>query len=187
MKKTPLLLIVSLSINALCLVIPLCMLWTYNAVIFTSQHHVLLYLISIAIAGLIILAFLETARSKIKKLGGFSHLFLDTIWAPIYLLTIYILHPILGTIATIGALSILGLLTLNEIKTKDLEISVTISAISKYVRFTTQVIILGVGGYLITRNQLTPGGIMTTSILFYLTFNPIEDFVQSFRTEKTRE
>lgn len=43
---------------------------------------------------------------------------LDAPWAPIFLAVIFLLHPLLGVIATIGALSLFGLAVLNELATR---------------------------------------------------------------------
>jgi PrtD family type I secretion system ABC transporter len=43
---------------------------------------------------------------------------LDAPWAPVFLVVIFLLHPLLGIIATIGALALFGLAVLNELATR---------------------------------------------------------------------
>lgn len=43
----------------------------------------------------------------------------DLPWIPIYLLLLFFIHPLLGTVATIGALLLLGLAWLNEVLTRE--------------------------------------------------------------------
>jgi ATP-binding cassette subfamily C exporter for protease/lipase/ATP-binding cassette subfamily C protein EexD len=51
--------------------------------------------------------------------GPGIHFIFDLPWIPIYLLLLFFIHPVLGTVALIGALLLLGLAALNEVVTRD--------------------------------------------------------------------
>jgi ATP-binding cassette subfamily C exporter for protease/lipase/ATP-binding cassette subfamily C protein EexD len=51
--------------------------------------------------------------------GPGVHFIFDLPWIPIYLLLLFFIHPVLGTVALIGALLLLGLAALNELVTRD--------------------------------------------------------------------
>ena len=61
---------------------------------------------------------ITTIRTFLSGASIFS--LFDAPWTPFYLLVIFLLHPLLGGIATIGAIIIFGLALLNEITTRGL-------------------------------------------------------------------
>jgi PrtD family type I secretion system ABC transporter len=154
--------IFSFFINILMLVIPLHMLQVYDRVLPSRSVDTLIYLTVIAVIALLVLAFLDMARSRI--LGNcstwFDHIMspaafakspdeilkgrsygaqalrdiatvkqfisgagmvalFDTPWAPIYLIAIFLLHPMLGLIALGGAILLFSLAILNEVATRE--------------------------------------------------------------------
>lgn len=50
--------------------------------------------------------------------GPGIHFAFDIPWIPIYLLLLWFIHPVLGTVATLGAIMLLGLAFLNELLTR---------------------------------------------------------------------
>ncbi len=60
---------------------------------------------------------LNTVRNFVGGSSFFA--FFDAPWVPLYLIIIFLLHPALGLIATIGALALFGLGFLNEYITRD--------------------------------------------------------------------
>ena len=148
-------------------------------------------------------------RQFVASPGIFS--LFDAPWVPVYLFVIYLLHPLLFTIAVIGALMLFSLALANELATRKplkaanaqnvgalrktaaaarnaevieamgLMPGITrrwlsdnqsalqqqmlasdraglILTASKFSRLVLQVTMLGVGGYLVLRYELTPGG-----------------------------
>lgn len=153
--------IFSLFINVLMLVIPLHMLQVYDRVLSSRSFDTLMYLTAIAVIALLVLAFLDMARSRILVNSSiwFDHIMspaafakspdeilrgrsygpqalrdiatvkqfisgtgiialFDTPWVPVYLVVIFILHPILGFIALTGAILLFSLAILNEVVTR---------------------------------------------------------------------
>jgi PrtD family type I secretion system ABC transporter len=152
----------SLFINMLMLAIPLHMLQVYDRVLPSRSTNTLIYLTAIAIAALLVLAFLDMARSRILVNSGiwFDHVMspaafakspdeilkgrsygpqalrdiatvkqfisgagiialFDAPWAPIYLIAVFMLHPLLGVIALVGAMLLFALAILNEMVTRE--------------------------------------------------------------------
>jgi PrtD family type I secretion system ABC transporter len=149
----------SLFINLAALIVPLYMMQIYDRVLASRSSETLVALTVLALALLVIVAFVEIARSRVlvrigaeldETLGG--RLFgnaveehaagqqaaasqplrdleamrnfmtgsgilalLDAPWTPIYLAVIYLLHPLLGLVATAGAIVILALAIASEI------------------------------------------------------------------------
>ncbi len=160
--------------------------------------------------------------------------FFDAPWTPIYLLVIYLMHPVLGFFA-IGAailLFMLGILqelltrrrsaTASAIGTQEREFISTsmrnaeavnamgmldgiqdhwktlnteimilqteanrfagvMNAISKSFRPATQVLIYGIGAYLVLQNQSTAGVIIAASIIMRQALNPVEQIMNTWR------
>lgn len=61
---------------------------------------------------------LATCRGFIASPGALS--LYDVPWVPVYLLVIFLLHPVLGTVALAGAVLLLGLTIFNELATSKL-------------------------------------------------------------------
>ena len=160
--------------------------------------------------------------------------FFDAPWTPIYLLVIYLMHPILGLFAlsaavllfTLGILqelltrkrsgmasviasqernfistsmrnaeviTAMGMLdgikahwkTLNNevmiLQTQSNRFAGALNAISKSFRPSTQVLIYGLGAYLVLQNESTAGVIISASIIMRQALNPVEQLMNTWR------
>ena len=58
----------------------------------------------------------------------------------------------------------------------------TISAVSRFFRLALQSAVLGLGGYLAIRNQISPGGMIAASILMSRTLAPVEQAISTWRS-----
>lgn len=156
--------------------------------------------------------------------------FLDSPWVPIYLFVIFLLHPILGIIGTLGAIILFFLAVVNEKSVRSLVLETNTSAIkaqhsisltlrnaesiqamgmlpaiiqhwfndnqkvlthqalankrsgsilalSKFIRFTVQIMILAFGAYLVVENELTSGAMLAASIILSRALAPIEQAI----------
>lgn len=152
---------------------------------------------------------------------------LDAPWVPLYVLVIYLFHPLLGTVALLGALTMLVFAVWNHRNTKDTTLQVlranqqvrdtmdltlrhaeavvglgmrddvrrlwldvldksnqqaneghvrssASSAWSKFFRFSLQVLMLSLGGYLVILGEMSAGAIVANSILLGRALAPIE-------------
>ena len=159
----------------------------------------------------------------------------DAPWVPVYLFVIYLLHPVLFTIAVIGAVMLFSLAMANELATRKplreanaqnvgalrktaaaarnaevieamgLMPGITrrwlsdnqsalqqqmlasdraglILAASKFSRLVLQVTMLGVGGYLVLRYELTPGGMIAGSIILSRALQPVEQAIGTWKS-----
>jgi PrtD family type I secretion system ABC transporter len=159
----------------------------------------------------------------------------DAPWVPVYLFVIYLLHPLLFTIAVIGALMLFALALANELATRKplkaanaqnvgalrktaaaarnaevieamgLMPGITrrwlsdnqsalqqqmlasdraglILTASKFSRLVLQVTMLGVGGYLVLRYELTPGGMIAGSIILSRALQPVEQAIGTWKS-----
>lgn len=159
---------------------------------------------------------------------------LDAPWVPLYLVVIYLFHPLLGWVALFGSLLMLlfavwnhrntKLATLDVLKanhqareTMDLTLrhaeavlglgmqddarrlwqeqhnqlnqkanvgharSSSASAISKFFRFTLQVLMLSLGGYLVIIGEMSAGAIVANSILLGRALAPIEQLSSGWK------
>ncbi|MBO6758460.1 MAG: type I secretion system permease/ATPase [Roseibium sp.] len=155
---------------------------------------------------------------------------LDAPWVPIFLVVCFIFHPLLGVIATIGAVIIFFLALLNELSTsktlgeagnasqmanhfatttlQNAEVikalgmerplramwqqkhramltlqarasdrAGAVMSVSKFVRMSLQVFILGAGAYLVLLNEITPGIMIAASIMMGRALAPVEQAV----------
>ena len=172
-------------------------------------------------------------RQFVASPGIFS--LFDAPWVPVYLFVIYLLHPVLFTIAVIGAVMLFSLAVANELATrKPLKAANTqnVSALrktaaaarnaevieamglmpgitrrwlsdnqsalqlqmlasgragvilsaSKFCRLVLQVAMLGVGGYLVLRYELTPGGMIAGSIILSRALQPVEQAIGTWKS-----
>ena len=156
--------------------------------------------------------------------------FLDSPWVPIYLLVIFMLHPYLGLLGTLGAIILFCFAILNEKSIRSLILESNTNAMtaqhyialtlrnaesiqamgmlssiinrwflenkkvlgiqsiankrsglilagSKFTRLAIQVLVLGLGAYLVVNNQLTPGGMLAASIILSRALAPIEQAI----------
>ncbi len=153
----------SFFINILMLTTAIYMLQIYDRVLGTHSYDTLIFLTLITIVALMILALLDTVRSRIlvhigtwidsmlsptalakspdQILSGQAYgpqalrditnvrqfvsgagiiALFDMPWLPIYLIVIFMLHPALGLVATLGALVLFTLAVINERATKSL-------------------------------------------------------------------
>jgi len=172
-------------------------------------------------------------RQFVASPGIFS--LFDAPWVPVYLFVIYLLHPVLFTIAVIGAVMLFSLAVANELATRkplkaanaqnvsalrktaaaarNAEVieamglmpgitrrwlsdnqsalqqqmlasgraGVILSA-SKFCRLVLQVAMLGVGGYLVLRYELTPGGMIAGSIILSRALQPVEQAIGTWKS-----
>lgn len=72
---------------------------------------------------------LDSLRQFASGMGPLS--LLDLPWMPIYLVLAYLLHPLLGVMATIGALIIFALLVVNELHSREPAQATTAAAIAR--------------------------------------------------------
>jgi len=160
--------------------------------------------------------------------------FFDAPWTPIYLLVIYLMHPILGLFAISAAILLLMLGILQELltrkrsgmasvigsqernfistsmrnaevitamgmldgikahwKTLNREVMIlqtqsnrfagALSSVSKSFRPATQVLIYGLGAYLVLQNKSTAGVIISASIIMRQALNPVEQLMNTWR------
>ncbi|BDR15719.1 type I secretion system permease/ATPase [Vibrio sp. STUT-A11] len=159
---------------------------------------------------------------------------LDAPWTPLFILFVYLLHPLLGHIALVGSIVLLGLGILNEAlarktiqesevkalsqindaelatqnsnsilamgmmnaflekwqsrmsQVNSLEESVAgktiyISNLSKFVRSTLQVALLGGGAWLVIQHEITAGAMIASSILMSRALSPMEQAIGTWR------
>ncbi len=59
---------------------------------------------------------LDTFRGALA--GPAAQLFFDAPWTPLFLIVLFLIHPVLGIIATVGAVLLLGLAWINDILTR---------------------------------------------------------------------
>lgn len=57
----------------------------------------------------------------------------------------------------------------------------TVTGVSRYIRLTLQVLILGAGAYLVIEQQLTSGGMIAASIILARALAPVEKSIQGWR------
>jgi PrtD family type I secretion system ABC transporter len=176
---------------------------------------------------------LDTIRTFFTNGGPVA--FLDLPWMPIYLVFVFLLHPLLGLMCLAGMLLIVLLTFLTErLSSNDVQASAyadaarkavadanarnaetlqamgfadrairrferlnqnyltlqsrasdvisNLTAISKFLRFTLQSAILGLGAYLTLRGQLTGGAIIAASIASSRALAPVEQVIAHWRS-----
>lgn len=166
--------------------------------------------------------------------GNAIFAFFDAPWTPIYLLVIYLMHPMMGFFALGAALMlfILGLMqdmltrkrsdqasavaaqeqhfintcirnaeviysmgmldgvkerwkktngAVMGLQTETNRMAGVMGAVSKSFRAATQVLIYGLGAYLVLKNESTPGIIIAASIIMRQALNPVEQAMNTWR------
>lgn len=175
---------------------------------------------------------LDQVRSFMSGVGP-TALF-DLPWIPIYVLFVYLLHPMLALVAVSGAFVLIGLTALTEYKSnKPLKAAAVagsqrlaiaesarrnaeaahamglsghiakrysalnneylahqltasdaatgIGNVTKTIRLLLQSAVLGLGGYLVIENQLSPGAIIAASITVARALSPIETSITHWK------
>ncbi len=176
---------------------------------------------------------LETIRQFLSSPGVFA--FMDAPWAPLFLVMLFLVHPLMGMVGLVAAIVIFSFALLSEFSSRGLfkgaaeysvaatqfaesslrnadvlqamgmfdnlkerwrskhEPSVGLSSLasdrlgvmlgsSKSFRFMVQVIILGVGAYLVLRQEMTPGVMIAGSIILGRALAPIEQGISAWRS-----
>jgi ATP-binding cassette subfamily C exporter for protease/lipase len=176
---------------------------------------------------------LLTIRQFLTGNGLFA--FFDMPWAPIYLVVIFIMHPLLGWFSLVGAVTLLFLTWITELATKrplaaantaalqsmnyannhlvNAEViaamgmlpnlerrwrevhrnhlllqglasdrASVIGGITKFVRLSMQSLILGFGAYLAIRGEISPGGMIASSILMGRALAPVELLIGTWKS-----
>ncbi|MDA8403359.1 MAG: type I secretion system permease/ATPase [Desulfobacteraceae bacterium] len=166
--------------------------------------------------------------------GNAVFAFFDAPWTPIYLLVIYLMHPMMGFFSLGAAilLFILGLMqdmltrkrsdqaaavaaqeqhfintclrnaeviyamgmldgvkerwkktngAVMSLQTETNRLAGVMNAVSKTFRAATQVLIYGLGAYLVLKNESTPGIIIAASIIMRQALNPVEQAMGTWR------
>lgn len=160
--------------------------------------------------------------------------FFDAPWVPFYAALIWMLHPLLGSLAIGATVILLGLSIANEFATRKSTLNATLAqvtatqqadtairnaevvramgmlpalierwqrlneaaslasrqaaerggvlvGITKFVRFFVQVAMLGTGATLVLKHELSPGGMIATSILLGRALAPVEVAMSAWR------
>ncbi|NKB46288.1 MAG: type I secretion system permease/ATPase [Legionellales bacterium] len=176
---------------------------------------------------------IATVRQFLSGAGIFA--LFDAPWVPMYLIVIFLMHPLLGILSTVGAIVLFALALLNEIKTREplaaanfqaiqtqQQIDATmrnaeviqamgmmpsivknwfqdnekvlslqalasrrsgvILSISKFMRLTLQLAILGAGAVLVINNVITPGAMIAASILMARALSPVEQAISTWKS-----
>ncbi|MFW8632779.1 type I secretion system permease/ATPase [Vibrio natriegens] len=184
-------------------------------------------------------SFTSQVLRDIQNIKGFlssqaPYPLLDAPWTPLFILFVYLLHPLLGHIALVGSIVLLGLGILNEVLARkviqesevkalsqinDAELAtqnsnsilamgmmnaflekwqsrmthvnsleenvagktIYISNLSKFVRSTLQVSLLGGGAWLVIQHEITAGAMIASSILMSRALAPMEQAIGTWR------
>lgn len=179
------------------------------------------------------------ALSDVNQVAGFITspgmvALLDLPWIPVYLLVLYLLHPLLGALTLIGAIVLVIFAVINEKYTRlpfqeanqkfvrnqllidaSLRNSETIQAMGmmnnilghwydrdeltrkelaptqnfatsvqsfvQFFRIALQILIMGLGAYLVLQNELSPGGMIAGSLLLSRALSPLENSIGSWQ------
>ena len=172
-------------------------------------------------------AFSDLTNIRQFLTGNGIFAFFDAPWTPIYLLVLFMLHPMLGWVSIFFALLLVGLTYLNHRLTHEStagilqtaaqvnaymhsklrnaeviealgmldhlrrrwlnrqvqhlqaasasqELNQRLQAISKFVRYSQQSLMLGAGALLVIRGELTPGGMIAANVLMSRALSPID-------------
>jgi PrtD family type I secretion system ABC transporter len=160
---------------------------------------------------------------------------LDAPWAPIFIIALFILHPLLGAVGLGGGIVLLGLALLNEFATRNPlrvanaatlrtrqraeaalrnaeviramgmadgvvklwrgEMAETRAAVrdagsrgslilgaSRFLRLMLQIVILGVGAWLVIEEQSSPGAMFAASFLLARALSPVENAIGTWKS-----
>lgn len=174
--------------------------------------------------------------ATIRRLLSGSSLFpiLDIPWTPIFMLVLFLLHPVIGLITLAGALILFAIALYNELSTqniaelsnkastnshkyatsvlrnsdvieamgmrsdvistwdqfhnKSVELNTQLSARSnrissfaKFVRMMLQIVVIGVGGLLVLKHELTAGGLIASVLLMRRAVAPMDRAISSWK------
>lgn len=175
---------------------------------------------------------MDTLRDFLTGQGLFA--FFDAPWLPIYLFVVFLIHPWLGVVSTIGAVILFSLALATELLTRKtlneasnanvkagrfvdhtlrnaealqamgmvpamlrrwqdrrrrmLQLQAVasdraggISAMTKFVRITLQIAILGFGAYFVILNEMTAGMMIAASIMMGRALAPVEMAVGTWK------
>lgn len=160
--------------------------------------------------------------------------FFDAPWTPIYMVVLFMLHPLLGSVSLVGALLLSGMARLTDkltmqplekaqdanlqvstylssklrnaevvesmgmmadlrqrwlsrhqhylhLNTRAHDLNHRIQAVTKFVRYTLQSLILGAGAILVIAGKLSPGAMVAASILMGRALAPVELVIGTWR------
>ncbi len=186
-------------------------------------------------------AFSELTQARQFLTGNGIFAFFDAPWTPIYLLVLFMLHPLLGWLSVFFALMLAALSYLSHRLTREStagvidtstqvnayihsklrnaevieslgmldnlrrrwlnrqvkhilavstsqEINQRLQAVSKFVRYSQQSLMLGAGAMLVIQGELTPGGMIAANVLMGRALAPIDlitSSLKSFVTART--
>ena len=142
--------------------------------------------------GAQLLGELGKVRSFISAHG--LGVFFDAPWVPIFVLVLFVLHPWIGALALVTALVMLVLAVLTEVCSRRplKAASIAQSRAGDYAdgairnaeviaAMIAQVAVLGVGAFLVLRQELTAGGMIAGSIILSRALAPVEQAVGAWR------
>lgn len=174
--------------------------------------------------------------ATVRRLFAESALFpiLDAPWTPIFLLVLFMLHPLIGLISLFGALALFTVALINEFSTRDLVNDANkastrsgnyatavlrnsdvieamgmrrnvvaaweerhadavdlqsrasmrsnrIASFAKFLRLILQVIVIGVAGILVLKDQLSAGGLIASVLLMRRAVAPMDRAISSWK------
>jgi PrtD family type I secretion system ABC transporter len=160
---------------------------------------------------------------------------MDAPWAPLFIFSLFLLHPLLGVVGVLGGVILFTLAILNEVLTKrplaDANVAASrtharteaalrnaevirsmgmldgvvriwrtgaeetreaqlaaghrgaiILGLSKFVRLMIQTLIMGVGAWLVIRQEASPGAMFASSFLLGRALAPVENAIGTWKT-----
>src|SRR3970282_926407 len=104
----------SLIINMLMLAPALFMLQVFDRVVSSRSGETLVMLFVLTLLALFFMAYLDINALRAFLTGPGIIAMFDAPWVPLFIVVIFLFHPMLGVVALLGALLLLGLAVLNE-------------------------------------------------------------------------